>query len=93
MDAGEDKEQGEDHQVAESQTTVGEDGALHDGKIALVTRKVAAAMAMGRPESNPHLRGGVLLCRAAAPSRDQPEQRADRRRGRGEQGIGFGLKK
>ena len=53
MDAGEDKEQGEDHQVAESRTTVGEDGALHDGKIALVTRKVAAAMAMGRPESNP----------------------------------------
>ena len=47
MDAGEDKEQGEDHQVAESRTTVGEDGALHDGKIALVTRKVAAAMAMG----------------------------------------------
>ena len=70
-----------------------EDGALHDGKIALVTRKVAAAMAMGRPESNPHLWGGVLLCRAAAPSRDQPEQRADRRRGRGEQGIGFGFKK
>ena len=52
MDAGEDKEQGEDHQVAESQTTVGEDGALHDGKIALVTREVAAVMAMWRPDNS-----------------------------------------
>ena len=52
MDAGEDEEQGEDHEVPESQTTVGEDGALHDGKIALVTREVAAVMAMWRPESS-----------------------------------------
>ena len=53
MDAGEDEEQGEDHEVVESQTTVGRDGALYDGKIALVTREVAAVMVMWRPESSP----------------------------------------